>query len=96
MTIPSLFLVGIGSTLFILFKNDKWLFSKKDDTASLEEPDDDTKIAIRQIDMEKWKEILTEKEYLVFQQILDGKELTQAANFIIKINNFQVCWSITG
>ncbi|MHA1555802.1 MAG: helix-turn-helix transcriptional regulator [Candidatus Heimdallarchaeota archaeon] len=78
-TIPSLFLVGIGSTLFILFKKDKWLFSKKDDTVSTEEPDDDTKIAIRQIDMEKWKEILTEKEYLVFQQILDGKELTQAA-----------------
>jgi uncharacterized membrane protein len=78
-TIPSLFLAGIGSTLFILYKNDKWLFSKKDDSTSLETADEEPKIAIRQIDMEKWKEILTEKEFLVFQQIIDGKELTQAA-----------------
>lgn len=78
-TIPSLFLVGIGSTLFILHKKGKWFFSKKTDTASPKSPDDDTKISIRRIDMEKWKEILTEKEFLVLLQILDGKELTQAA-----------------
>ncbi len=77
-SIPSLFLVGIGSTLFILYRKDKWFFSKKDDT-SPETFDDESKIAIRQIDIQKWKEILTEKEFLVFQEILDGKELTQAA-----------------
>ncbi len=78
-TISSLFLVGIGSTLFILYRNDKWLFSKKRDTTNLETHDKETKNAIMQIDKDKWKEILTEKEFLVFEQILDGKELTQAA-----------------
>jgi len=71
-SIPSLFLVGIGSTLFILYRKDKWFFSKKDDT-SPETFDDESKIAIRQIDIQKWKEILTEKEFLVFQEILDEK-----------------------